>query len=134
MGAGYLGFLPASRHEEAPIVNPGLEPEITDNDLALNEFMPDADNAAYDMHDLLLNIFDDGDFHELAAQTAPNVITGFSRVDGRSVGVVANQPQFLSGHWIRSAQTKRPASCGSAMPTRFPSCSSSTHRPHASRS
>ncbi|WP_237720387.1 MULTISPECIES: carboxyl transferase domain-containing protein [Rhodococcus] len=134
VGAGYLGFLPASRHEEAPIVNPGLEPEITDNDLALNEFMPDADNAAYDMHDLLLNIFDDGDFHELAAQTAPNVITGFSRVDGRSVGVVANQPQFLSGHWIRSAQTKRPASCGSAMPTRFPSCSSSTHRPHASRS
>ena len=93
----YLGFLPSSRHEEAPIVNPGLEPEITDNDLALNEFMPDADNAAYDMHDLLLNIFDDGDFHELAAQTAPNVITGFSRVDGRSVGVVANQPQFLSG-------------------------------------
>ena len=93
----YLGFLPASRHEEAPIVNPGLEPEITDNDLALNEFMPDADNAAYDMHDLLLNICDDGDFHELAAQTAPNVITGFSRVDGRSVGVVANQPQFLSG-------------------------------------
>ena len=93
----YLGFLPSSRHEEAPIVNPGLEPEITDNDLALNEFMPDADNDAYDMHDLLLNIFDDGDFHELAAQTAPNVITGFSRVDGRSVGVVANQPQFLSG-------------------------------------
>ncbi len=93
----YLGFLPSSRHEEAPIVNPGLEPEITANDLALNEFMPDADNAAYDMHDLLLNIFDDGDFHELAAQTAPNVITGFSRVDGRSVGVVANQPQFLSG-------------------------------------
>ncbi|MDV6282139.1 acyl-CoA carboxylase subunit beta [Rhodococcus jostii] len=93
----YLGFLPSSRHEQAPIVNPGLEPETTDNDLALNEFMPDADNAAYDMHDLLLNIFDDGDFHELAAQTAPNVITGFSRVDGRSVGVVANQPQFLSG-------------------------------------
>ncbi|KXF48609.1 methylmalonyl-CoA carboxyltransferase [Rhodococcus sp. SC4] len=93
----YLGFLPSSRHEEAPIVNPGLEPDITDNDLALNEFMPDADNAAYDMQDLLLNIFDDGDFHELAAQTAPNVITGFSRVDGRSVGVVANQPQFLSG-------------------------------------
>ena len=93
----YLGFLPSSRHEQAPIVNPGLEPETTDNDVALNEFMPDADNAAYDMQDLLLNIFDDGDFHELAAQTAPNVITGFSRVDGRSVGVVANQPQFLSG-------------------------------------
>ena len=93
----YLGFLPSSRHEEAPIVNPGLEPDITDNDLALNEFMPDADNAAYDMQDLLLNIFDVGDFHERAAQTAPYVITGFSRVVGRSVGVVANQPQFLSG-------------------------------------
>ncbi|MCQ4119323.1 acyl-CoA carboxylase subunit beta [Rhodococcus tibetensis] len=93
----YLSFLPSSRYEEAPVINQGLEPHVTESDLALDTFMPDSDNAAYDMHDLLLNIFDDGHFHELAAQTAPNVITGFARVDGRSVGVVANQPHVLSG-------------------------------------
>ncbi|QNG20854.1 acyl-CoA carboxylase subunit beta [Rhodococcus triatomae] len=93
----YLSFLPSNRHDVPPIVNPGLEPEITDNDRKLDTFMPDSDNASYDMHDLLVNIFDDGDFHELAAQTANNIITGFTRVDGRPVGVVANQPLVLSG-------------------------------------
>jgi acetyl-CoA carboxylase carboxyltransferase component len=63
----------------------------------LDTFMPDSDNAGYDMHEILLRIFDDGDFHELTAQTASNIIVGFSRVDGRPVGVVANQPMHLSG-------------------------------------
>lgn len=93
----YLSYLPSSRHDSPPIVNPGIEPEITENDLKLNTFMPDSDNMSYDMHDLLLNIFDDGDFHELAGQNAQNIITGFARVDGRPVGVVANQPLVLSG-------------------------------------
>ncbi|QNG20919.1 acyl-CoA carboxylase subunit beta [Rhodococcus triatomae] len=93
----YLSFLPSTCREEAPIVNPGLEPEVTESDLELDSFMPDADNAGYDMHDILLRLFDDGTFHEIGAQVAPNIITGFSRVDGRSVGVVANQPMFLSG-------------------------------------
>ncbi len=59
--------------------------------------MPDADNAGYDMHDVLLKIFDDGDFFEVRGQVAHNVITGYARVDGRPVGVVANQPMYLSG-------------------------------------
>ncbi|GAA3160210.1 hypothetical protein GCM10020255_042850 [Rhodococcus baikonurensis] len=49
------------------------------------------------MHDIILRIFDDGTFHEIGAQVAHNVITGFSRVDGLPVGVVANQPTYLSG-------------------------------------
>ncbi|WP_369293174.1 carboxyl transferase domain-containing protein, partial [Klebsiella variicola] len=53
---------------------PGLEPEITESDLELNAFMPDADNAGYDMHDIILRIFDDGTFHEIGAQVAHNVI------------------------------------------------------------
>ncbi|MFZ2177647.1 MAG: acyl-CoA carboxylase subunit beta [Rhodococcus sp. (in: high G+C Gram-positive bacteria)] len=93
----YLSFLPSSCQEKPPVVNPGLEPETTATDLELDAFMPDADNAGYDMHDILLRIFDDGTFHEIGAQVASNVITGFSRVDGRSVGVVANQPLYLSG-------------------------------------
>src|SRR5699024_4354619 len=63
----------------------------------LDALIPDADNSGYDTHEIILRIFDDGAFHELAAQTANNVITGFARIDGAPVGVVANQPMFLSG-------------------------------------
>ncbi|KZM68284.1 acyl-CoA carboxylase subunit beta [Nocardia terpenica] len=93
----YLSFLPSSCQEQAPIVNPGLEPELTDSDRELDTIVPDSDNAAYDMHEILLRIFDDGNFHEIGAQSGQNIITGFARVDGRSVGVVANQPMMYAG-------------------------------------
>ncbi|MFI9508552.1 acyl-CoA carboxylase subunit beta [Nocardia sp. NPDC052566] len=93
----YLSYLPSSCVEQAPIVNPGLEPEITGHDLELNKIVPDSDRTGYDMHEVLLRIFDDGDFHEIGAAAMQNLITGFARVDGRSVGVVANQPQVLGG-------------------------------------
>ncbi|MFX0573237.1 acyl-CoA carboxylase subunit beta [Nocardia nepalensis] len=93
----YLSFLPTSCQERPPVVNPGLEPEITESDLELNSIVPDSDNAGYDMNEILLRIFDDGDFHEVGASAGRNVITGFARVDGRSVGVVANQPMVYAG-------------------------------------
>ncbi|QBS38767.1 acyl-CoA carboxylase subunit beta [Nocardia sp. CS682] len=93
----YLSFLPSSCLELPPVVNPGLEPEVTSHDLELNSIIPDSDKVGYDMHEILVRIFDDGDFHEMGAATAQNLITGFARVDGRSVGVVANQPQVLGG-------------------------------------
>jgi acetyl-CoA carboxylase carboxyltransferase component len=93
----YLSYLPSSCQEKPPIVNPGLEPEITESDLELNSIVPDSDNAGYDMHEVLLRIFDDGEFHEIGAVAAKNIITGFARVDGRSVGVVANQPMVYAG-------------------------------------
>ncbi|MFQ6325657.1 acyl-CoA carboxylase subunit beta [Nocardia sp. CWNU-33] len=93
----YLSFLPTSCQELPPVVNPGLEPETTESDLELNSLVPDADNSGYDMHDILLRIFDDGDFHEIGAGSGRNIITGFARVDGRSVGVVANQPMVSAG-------------------------------------
>ncbi|MBF6454881.1 acyl-CoA carboxylase subunit beta [Nocardia cyriacigeorgica] len=93
----YLSYLPSSCLEQPPVVNPGLEPERTASDLELNAIIPDADSHGYDMHDILVRLFDDGDFHEISAATAPNLITGFTRVDGRSVGVVANQPMTLGG-------------------------------------
>ena len=92
-----LGYLPSNCHEQAPLVNPGLEPSITESDLGLDTFLPDSDNTAYDMHDIIMRVFDDGDFHEIGELYAPNVITAFTRVDGRTVGVVANQPTYLSG-------------------------------------
>lgn len=92
-----LQFLPSTSHEAPPRINPGIEPERTASDLELNTIIPDSDNAAYDMHDVLLRMFDDGDVFELSAQFAPNLITAFARVDGRPVGIIANQPMHLSG-------------------------------------
>ena len=102
----YLSFLPSNCFDEAPIVNPGLEPEITPHDLELDSIVPDADNAAYDMHEILLRIFDDGDFLEVAAQRGQAIITGFARVDGRPVGVIANQPMYMSGAIDNEASDK----------------------------
>ncbi|MBF6349996.1 MULTISPECIES: acyl-CoA carboxylase subunit beta [Nocardia] len=93
----YLSYMPTSCQELPPVVNPGLEPEVTDSDRELNSIVPDSDNAGYDMHDILLRIFDDGAFHEYGAEAGKNIITGFARVDGRSVGVVANQPMVYAG-------------------------------------
>ncbi len=93
----YLSYMPSSCQELPPLVNPGLEPEITESDLELNSIIPDNDNAAYDMHDILLRLFDDGEFHEVSGQAGLNIITGFARVDGRPVGVIASQPLVLSG-------------------------------------
>jgi acetyl-CoA carboxylase carboxyltransferase component len=93
----YLSFLPANTFDDPPIVNPGLEPEITSHDLELDSIVPDADNTAYDMHEILLRIFDDGDVFDVAAQRGLAMITAFARVDGRPVGVIANQPMHMSG-------------------------------------
>lgn len=92
-----LQFLPSTSHERPPRINPGIEPERTESDLELNSIIPDSDNAAYDMHDVLLHMFDDGDVFEMSEDFAPNIITAFARVDGRPVGIIANQPMHLSG-------------------------------------
>jgi acetyl-CoA carboxylase carboxyltransferase component len=93
----YLEYMPSSCYERAPIVNPGMEPEITASDLSLNTFLPDNDNAGYDMRDIIVRVFDDGAFHEIGELFAANILTGFARIDGVSVGVVANQPSVMSG-------------------------------------
>ncbi|WIM86555.1 acyl-CoA carboxylase subunit beta [Candidatus Mycobacterium wuenschmannii] len=105
----YLSFLPDNTFGDGPIVNPGLEPEITPHDLELDTIVPDADNTAYDMHEILLRIFDDGDVFEIADQRGPAIITAFARVDGRSVGVIANQPMFMSGAVDSEASDKASA-------------------------
>ncbi len=92
-----LQFLPSTSHETAPRINQGIEPEITESDRGLDTIIPDSDNAAYDMHDVLLGMFDDGDIFELSSDFAPNIITAFARVDGLPVGIIANQPMHLSG-------------------------------------
>jgi len=102
----YLSFLPANMFDDAPVINPGLEPQITPHDLELDSIVPDADNQAYDMMEILLRIFDDGDVFPVAEQRGPAMITAFARVAGRPVGVIANQPMYMSGAIDNEASDK----------------------------
>ena len=81
---------------EAPTFE-AADPETTDEDLALDEIVPDSANQPYDMLEVIGAIVDEGHLLQLQELYAPNVITGLARLDGMSVGVVANQPQQLAG-------------------------------------
>ncbi|WQD12972.1 MAG: carboxyl transferase domain-containing protein [Lawsonella clevelandensis] len=89
----------------------------------LNTIIPDSDNASYDVMDVLVKIFDDGDVLEVTPGYGANVVTAFARVDGRPVGVIANQPKVLSVAWMRALPRRRPATWPCATPTTFPLCS-----------
>ncbi len=90
-----LGFLPQNNMAELPIVEPGDAPDRTDDSL-LN-LIPDDPKKAYDMKKLIHSIADDGDFMEVHQQFAPNIIVGFVRLDGRPVGIIAQQPAYMAG-------------------------------------
>jgi propionyl-CoA carboxylase beta chain len=96
-----VSYLPQNNLDEAPVypeyelTAADLEPN--DEDLALDELVPDSPNQPYDMHTVVESVLDDGEFLEVQALFAPNMLVGFGRVEGRSVGVVANQPLQLAG-------------------------------------
>jgi propionyl-CoA carboxylase beta chain len=71
------------------------EPDETDAEL--DTLIPDSPNQPYDMHEVITHVLDDGEFLEVHAGFAPNIVVGFGRVEGASVGVVANQPMHLAG-------------------------------------
>lgn len=90
-----LSFLPQNNMESPPIVaseDPGNRQSIE-----LNSILPENTNAAYDMKEVILQTVDNRDFLEVKASFAPNLIVGFARYNGMSVGIVANQPAHLSG-------------------------------------
>ncbi|AGN20383.1 propionyl-CoA carboxylase [Corynebacterium glutamicum MB001] len=91
-----LDFLPLTCNDPAPVFAAPTDEEIA-YDEALNSFMPDDTNQGYDMHDLLDKLFDDANLLEIQEEYAPNLITTFARVDGKAVGVVANQPMDKAG-------------------------------------
>jgi len=64
---------------------------------ALNDLIPDSPNKPYDMYDIIGSIVDNGEFLEVHKTYAPNIIVGFARFNGMSVGIVANQPKYLAG-------------------------------------
>ncbi|HEV2640203.1 MAG TPA: acyl-CoA carboxylase subunit beta [Actinocrinis sp.] len=94
---GLLSFLPQNNLEDPPVFEALAELEPTDADGTLNTLIPDSANQPYDMHQVIEQVLDEQDFQEVQALFAPNILVGFGRVEGRSVGVVANQPMQLAG-------------------------------------
>ena len=92
-----LEFLPSNNLAEAPPLEFDEELEITDDDLSLDELIPDSANQPYDMRTVIEHVVDDGNFLEMQSLYAPNVIIGYGRVEGHTVGIVANQPMQFAG-------------------------------------
>lgn len=90
-----LGYLPQNNTEDPPALAPYDDPAR--QELALDSFMPEQDNLPYDVRDILELVVDNGSLLEQHAQYAANAVTAFARLDGQSVGIVANQPAVMSG-------------------------------------
>jgi acetyl-CoA carboxylase carboxyltransferase component len=102
--AQLLSFLPSNNLEEPPRIEPTDDPDRACP--SLDTFMPDGSNVPYDVRDVIGEIVDDGEMLEVAASFAQNIIVGFARIDGRPVGIVANQPQHLAGVLDIDSSTK----------------------------
>lgn len=98
-----LSHLPSNNMEEPPAYEvstgstTGADLEISDLDRELDTFIPDGGNQPYDMHEVISHIVDDEEFLEVQALWAPNIIIGYARIEGRPVGIVANQPMQFAG-------------------------------------
>lgn len=101
-----LGYLPSNNMDPGPSFEVTADLEITDADRALDTLVPDSANLAYDMNDVIAAVVDPADpddagsgpdFLEVQPLFAPNIICGLARVEGHSVGIVANQPAQLAG-------------------------------------
>ncbi|MGZ4500181.1 MAG: acyl-CoA carboxylase subunit beta, partial [Nocardioidaceae bacterium] len=92
-----ISYLPQNNLDEPPAYDDPADLEISDDDRALDALVPDSPNQPYDMHTVIESVLDDAEFLEVQALFAPNMVVGFGRVEGRPVGVVANQPMQFAG-------------------------------------
>ncbi len=90
-----ISYIPQNNLEDAPMVE--CTDPIDRMEDALNEIVPESPNRPYDMYQVIGAIVDNGEFLEIQRDYAKNIIVGFARFNGRSVGIVANQPKFLAG-------------------------------------
>jgi propionyl-CoA carboxylase beta chain len=90
-----IDFLPASNLERSPTLPSFDDPDRTDS--SLDTLVPDSPNKPYDIKELILKVADEGDFFEIQEAHAKNIVTGFARIGGATVGIVANQPLALAG-------------------------------------
>ncbi|MFZ1429259.1 MAG: acyl-CoA carboxylase subunit beta [Geminicoccaceae bacterium] len=91
----FVDFLPLSNREKPPVRPTGDAGERTDK--SLDTLVPPNPNKPYDMKELIAKVVDEGDFFELQPDYAKNILTGFARIEGSTVGIVANQPMVLAG-------------------------------------
>jgi len=90
-----LSFLPSNNMEEAPYL--GTEDDLNRLVPALDTIIPDNPNKPYDMYEIIADVVDDGDYMEYQKHYAKNMITCFARINGQSIGIIANQPKVLAG-------------------------------------
>ena len=90
-----IGYIPSNNFEEAPFV--ATEDPVDRLEDSLNSIIPENPNEAYDVKQVITAIVDDGKFLEVHEKFAPNLVVGFARMGGMSVGVVANQPKSMAG-------------------------------------
>lgn len=91
----FIDFLPQNNRQKAPERPFFDDPDRIDP--SLNTLVPPLPTQSYDMHELIVKILDEGDFFELQPDYAANIIIGFGRIEGHTVGIVANQPRVLAG-------------------------------------
>lgn len=99
-----LGYIPANNLEDPPGVSPA--DDVYREDAELVKIIPDDPNKPYDMKKVILSVVDNGDFMEVHEYWAQNILCGFARLNGHSVGIVANQPSVLAGCLDINASTK----------------------------
>jgi propionyl-CoA carboxylase beta chain len=92
-----LSYLPQNNLDEPPAYDEEADLDFSDLDRSLDALIPDSPNQPYDMHTVVEAVVDDEEFLEVQAMFAPNIVVGFGRVEGRPVGVVANQPMQFAG-------------------------------------
>jgi len=92
-----LSYLPSNNLDDPPAFLADADPTISDADRELDTVIPDSANQPYDMHQVIGHVLDDGEFLEVQPLYAQNIVVGFGRIEGRPVGVVANQPMHFAG-------------------------------------
>ncbi|MEY2951679.1 MAG: hypothetical protein RL622_756, partial [Actinomycetota bacterium] len=92
-----LSYLPSNNMDATPHLPPTETLEKKASDIALDTLIPDSPNQPYDMKVLIQALVDEGEFLEVHALYAPNIVVGFARIEGDSVGIIANQPNQLAG-------------------------------------
>jgi len=99
-----LSYLPSNNMEDPPIVDTEDDPNRIDEHLT--EIIPADPDKPYDIRDIIASVVDNGDFLEVHPLWAPNIVIGFARLNGRSIGIVANQPRFYAGALDINSSTK----------------------------
>jgi propionyl-CoA carboxylase beta chain len=99
-----MSYLPQNSMDDPPRRETQDSPDR--QDVRLDSIVPEESNVPYDIKDIILRVVDDGEFFEVHEHWAQNIVVGFARLDGRSIGVVANQPAYLAGCLDINSSTK----------------------------